>query len=130
MLLVVLWTSGSRTKVQLSPVQRKDVSSQSKTSIDTAVPKSSEPAGVTENTETQVANGSTSETYEVADFVPVPFTDTMGPEDPGMVVRVQLTRSSLADLGYPVAEMPDDDFIRADVLVGVDGWPRGVKLAQ
>ena len=65
-----------------------------------------------------------------ADFVPVPFTEAIGPEDPGMVVRVQLTRASLAELGYPVAEMPDEDLIRADVLVGEDGWPRGVRLVQ
>jgi hypothetical protein len=47
-----------------------------------------------------------------------------------MIVRVQLTRSSLAQLGYPVAETPDEDLIPADVLVGEDGWPRGVKLIQ
>ena len=66
----------------------------------------------------------------MSEFVPVPFTDAIGPEDPGMVVRVQLTRASLAELGYPVAEAPDEDLIRADVLVGEDGWPRGVRLVQ
>jgi hypothetical protein len=66
----------------------------------------------------------------MSDFVPVPFSDGMGPEDPGMVVRVQLTRASLAELGYPVAEAPDEDLIRADVLVGEDGWPRGVRLVR
>ena len=41
-----------------------------------------------------------------------------------MVVRVQLTRSSLAELGYPEADTPDGELIPADVLVGEDGWPR------
>jgi hypothetical protein len=65
-----------------------------------------------------------------SDFVPVPYTGAIVADDPGMVVRVQLTRASLAQLGYPVAETPDEDLILADVLVGEDGWPRGVKLIQ
>jgi hypothetical protein len=71
-----------------------------------------------------------SETYVASDFVPVPFTGAITADDPGMIVRVQLTRASLAQLGYPVAETPDEDLILADVLVGEDGWPRGVKLIQ
>ena len=70
------------------------------------------------------------ETLAADDFVQLPYADAIGPEDLGMVVRVQLTRASLAQLGYPVAETPDEDLILADVLVGEDGWPRGVKLIQ
>ena len=73
---------------------------------------------------------SAGQTYVASDFVPVPFTGAINWDDPGMVVRVQLTRASLAQLGYPVAETPDEDLIRADVLVGEDGWPRGVRLVQ
>jgi hypothetical protein len=75
-------------------------------------------------------NSAATEPYLASDFVPVPFTGAISSDDPGMVVRVQLTRSSLAQLGYPVAETPDEDLIFADVLVGEDGWPRGVKLIQ
>jgi hypothetical protein len=64
------------------------------------------------------------------DFVPLPFADEIGPEDLGMVVRVQLTRASLTELGYPVTDTPDDDLISADVLVGEDGWPRAVRVVQ
>ena len=63
-------------------------------------------------------------------FVPLPFAEKIGPEDLGMVVRVQLTRASLAELGYPVTDTPDDDLISADVLVGEDGWPRAVRVVQ
>jgi len=76
------------------------------------------------------AEAPVSGTYAASDFVPVPFTGAITADDPGMIVRVQLTRSSLAQLGYPVAETPDEDLIPADVLVGEDGWPRGVKLIQ
>jgi hypothetical protein len=128
MLVAVLWTSSTRSKVQPSPVPRKDVSSQSKLPLDAQGPASSQPDETGQATELEASTGDAGETYSVSDFVPVPFTDGMGPEDPGMVVRVQLTRASLAELGYPVAEAPDEDLIRADVLVGEDGWPRGVRL--
>ncbi len=84
----------------------------------------------------EVADTSVGQTFVASDFVPVPYTGGISADDPGMVVSVQLTRASLAELGYPVAETPaasettDDDLIRADVLVGEDGWPRGVKLVQ
>jgi hypothetical protein len=81
-------------------------------------------------TDAVIADVPATETYSAADFVPVPFTGSIDRDDPGMVVRVQLTRASLAQLGYPVAETPDEDLILADVLVGEDGWPRGVKLIQ
>jgi hypothetical protein len=130
MLAVVLWTSSNRSKVQPSPTPRKDVSSQSKEPLDASAMEARQPADGAQETELEASNGNADGTYSVADFVPVPFTDGIGPEDPGMVVRVQLTRASLAELGYPVAEAPDEDLIRADVLVGEDGWPRGVRLVQ
>jgi hypothetical protein len=130
MLSIVLWTSSNRSKVQPSPLPKKDVSSQSKQPLDVQGPASSQPKATTQGTEMESSIGDTGETYAMSDFVPVPFTDAIGPEDPGMVVRVQLTRASLAELGYPVAEAPDEDLIRADVLVGEDGWPRGVRLVR
>ena len=69
-------------------------------------------------------------TYTAADFVPIPYTGAIASDDAGMVVRVQMTRASLAQLGYPVADEPGEDLVRADVLVDEDGWPRGVKLVQ
>jgi hypothetical protein len=129
-LLIALWTSTGRTNVQLAPEPRNGVSSQSKAPLDGVAPEASQPDGIAEEAETQVANAAISGTYAMTDFVPVPYTDEIDPEDPGMVVRVQLMRSSLAELGYPVAEMPDEEMIRADVLVGEDGWPRGVKLVR
>ena len=135
MLAVVLWTSSSRWKVQPSPAPKKEFSSQSKQPLDAQAPASSQPSDTAQGTgaEAPAAEASTAEaeeTYAMSDFVPVPFTDGMNPDDPGMVVRVQLTRASLAELGYPVAEVPEEDLIRADVLVGEDGWPRGVRLVR
>ncbi|HEV7967342.1 MAG TPA: hypothetical protein VGP19_07225 [Candidatus Acidoferrales bacterium] len=132
-LLVFLWTVNGRSKGTLSPSPRKDVSSQSGMPLDakTAATSKQDEAAAAAVVEHAVAtNAPAAETYAASDFVPVPFTGAITPDDPGMIVRVQLTRSSLAQLGYPVAETPDEDLILADVLVGEDGWPRGVKLIQ
>jgi hypothetical protein len=128
-LLVFLWTVNGRPKGP-SSTPKKNVSSQSGMPLEAkapAIPNQEEaaPAG-----DAVVAEASGSGTYSASDFVPVPFTGAITPDDPGMIVRVQLTRSSLAQLGYPVAETPDEGLILADILVGEDGWPRGVKLIQ
>jgi hypothetical protein len=64
------------------------------------------------------------------DFVSVPYAEEIGPDDEAMVVRVQMTRESLAQLGFPVDQLHGSDWVRADVLVGQDGWPRGVRIVQ
>jgi hypothetical protein len=130
MLAGILWTSSNHSKVQSTPTPRKGVLSQSKEPLDASGLGSSEAGEADQAIELEASNGDTEGTYSMSDFVPVPFTDGIEPEDPGMVVRVQLTRASLAELGYPVAEAPDEDLIRADVWVDQDGWPRGVKLVQ
>jgi hypothetical protein len=130
MLAVVLWTSSSPSKNQPSPAPRKDVSSQSKKPLDASEHQSSQPDETAQRAQAEVSNPVGGGTYSVSDFVPVPFADRIGPGDPGMVVRVQLTRSSLAELGYPVDEVYSSDWIRADVLVGQDGWPRGVRVVH
>ena len=133
-LLLVLWTIGIRSTGPSQPAPKKDVSSQSNGLLDA---KGSDTAPASDGVQApdkddadSGVDASTVETYAASDFVPVPFTGAIAPDDPGMVVRVELTRASLAQLGYPVAEAPDDDLIQADVLVGEDGWPRGVKLVQ
>jgi hypothetical protein len=129
-LLLFLWTVSGRSRGQSSPAPRKDVSSQSGMPLEAKRPATSKQDAVASAPDAEVADASVNETYLASDFVPVPFTGAITSDDPGMIVRVQLTRSSLAQLGYPVAETPDEDLILADVLVGEDGWPRGVKLIQ
>lgn len=129
-LLIFLWTANGRSRGQAPAGSKKDVSSQSGMPVEAktvAAPKQDQAAPETDAVVADAAGGSS---YSASDFVPVPFSGAITPDDPGMIVRVQLTRSSLAQLGYPVAETPDEGLILADVLVGEDGWPRGVKLIQ
>lgn len=65
---------------------------------------------------------------EDSDFVPVPYGEALSADDPGLVVRVSLSRSALGSLGYPVDEMNGGDVVEADLLVGEDGLPRAVRL--
>jgi hypothetical protein len=135
MLLLFVWTSSGRSKGHLQPSPSKDVSSKSQEPLDAkaSVSPSSdqdESDDLMQSAEVEIADTSTSDAFVPSDFVPVPFTAGIAADDPGMVVRVQLTRASLTELGYPIAQTPDEDLILADVLVGQDGWPRGVKLVQ
>ena len=133
-LLFVFWTVGVRSKGPSQPTPGKDVSSHSSAPQDAkgpvSLPFDAAPGADEKDAVASSNDTATGVTYVASDFVPVPFTGAIAADDPGMVVRVQMTRASLAQLGYPVAETPDDDLIRADVLVGEDGWPRGVKLVR
>ncbi len=130
-LLVFLWTVSGRSKGQSSPpAPKSNVTSQSGMPLEAKTPATSKQNEGSPAADAVVADVPVSGTYVASDFVPVPFTGAITADDPGMIVRVQLTRASLAQLGYPVAETPDEDLILADVLVGEDGWPRGVKLIQ
>ncbi len=129
-LLIFLWTAGGHFKRQTSTAPKKGASSQSDLPQEAKAAVPAKHDEVAPAAETDGVEAPSSETYVASDFVPVPYTGTITADDPGMIVRVQLTRSSLAQLGYPVAETPDEDLISADVLVGEDGWPRGVKLIQ
>jgi hypothetical protein len=131
-LLIFLWTARGHSSRPLppTPAPKSDASSKSPTPLDARGPEASKQNPIVPKQDEVGPNTSTAEPYVASDFVPVPYTGAISSDDPGMVVRVQLTRSSLAQLGYPVAETPDEDLIFADVLVGEDGWPRGVKLIQ
>jgi hypothetical protein len=136
-LLLFVWTANSRSKGQFKPSPSRDVSSKSQGPLDAKVSASPSPSSAQDEpddsmqrAEVEIADTSTSDAFVASDFVPVPFTAGIASDDPGMVVRVQLTRASLSELGYPIAQTPDEDLILADVLVDQDGWPRGVKLVQ
>ena len=130
MALVFVWTVAGRSKGQLSPAPGKNVSSQSREPLDARDAGPLQPEKAVPATETEEAGAVTGETVAAENFVLLPDADQVGSQDLGMVVHVQLTRASLAELGYPVTDTPDDDLISADVLVGEDGWPRAVKLVQ
>lgn len=132
--LFFLWTATGPSREPLSPSPKKDVSSHSVQPLDAKRDANgvapSQQEGTTQDAEVEVASAASSLAYASSDFVPVPDTEGISPDDEGMVVRVQLTRASLAELGYPLTDAPEDDLVSADVLVGEDGWPRAVRVVQ
>jgi hypothetical protein len=130
--LVFLWTFAGPSKGQPTTSPRRDVSSQSTGPQDAQANPSSQPAELVPGADTEEVDAAIGENLATEDFVPLPFAEAIGPQDLGIVVRVQLTRESLAELGYPLAEAPypNKDLVSADVLVGEDGWPRAVKVVQ
>ena len=129
-MLIFVWNVAGPTRGQSSPAPKKDVSSHSNRPLDAQGPAPSQPAEDASVAEAEDMKAATGETLAAENFVRLPFADEIGPEDLGMVVRVQLTRASLTELGYPVTDVPDDDLVSADVLVGEDGWPRAVRVVQ
>src|SRR5262249_55905653 len=123
MVFLFAWTFTSRSKGPLPQSPAKDLSSKSQAPMEAKLALAPQsvavvPADETYGASVEVADTSASSTFVASDFVPVPYTGGISADDPGMVVRVELNRASLAQLGYPIAETPDEDLIRADVLVG------------
>lgn len=130
LVLFFLLTGAGSSRDESSPSPRKDVSSHVAGPLDAQATVPSQPGEIIPAAEIEDADLVAADDISPEDFVPLSTTDQIDPEDPGIVVRVQMTRASLAELGYLVANSSDDDLILADVLVGEDGWPRAVKVIQ
>ena len=63
------------------------------------------------------------------DFIPLPGV-IPGDTDQAAILRVRMQRSSLGALGLPVNEQRAGEWIQVDLLVGTDGLPEAVRLAQ
>ncbi|MGB9466855.1 MAG: hypothetical protein WBR10_17240 [Candidatus Acidiferrum sp.] len=63
------------------------------------------------------------------DFTPLPGV-VPDDADEAAILRVRMQRSSLGALGLSVNEERAGEWIQVDLLVGNDGLPQGVRLAQ
>jgi hypothetical protein len=63
------------------------------------------------------------------DFTPLPGTTPDDAEE-AAILHVRMQRGSLGALGLPVNEERAGEWIQVDLLVGNDGLPQGVRLAQ
>jgi hypothetical protein len=64
-----------------------------------------------------------------SEFTPVPGA-VVADADEGAILRVRMQRGSLGELGFPVNEQRAGEWIQVDLLVGNDGLPEAVRLAQ
>jgi hypothetical protein len=65
----------------------------------------------------------------LGDFTPLPGAAPDLTEQ-SEILRVRMQRGSLGALGLPVNEQRATDWIQVDLLVGNDGLPEAVRLAQ
>jgi len=63
------------------------------------------------------------------DFTPLPGT-TLEETEEAAIFHVRMQRGSLGALGLPVNEERAGEWIQVDLLVGNDGLPQAVRLAQ
>jgi hypothetical protein len=63
-------------------------------------------------------------------FVTLPNADPLTEGESGEVMRVSLPISALADLGLSTADENTVQTVEADVLLGEDGLPRALRLAE
>lgn len=73
-------------------------------------------------------------TSSVADdtggFVPLPYADAIDATEQTSTVRVEMSRESLLTMGFSMN--PDDlnGSVQADVVFGMDGTPRAIRIAD
>jgi hypothetical protein len=63
-------------------------------------------------------------------YFELPFSDASLPLDEATVVRVKLPAQSLRVAGVPVEEENANTMLLADLLLGMDGLPRGIRLVR
>jgi hypothetical protein len=69
-------------------------------------------------------------TFDESSFVTLPGAMAASEEEGGEIVRVRMARGELTAFGLPVDAQRADDVISVDFLVGEDGMPRAVRLAD
>jgi hypothetical protein len=86
------------------------------------------------STETAVNDIAGSDQLAEADdptaFTPLPYADDPAALEGGAVVRVVLSPSALASLGFPVSDVSDTSEIPADLVVSDDGTPQAIRLVS
>lgn len=67
---------------------------------------------------------------DLADFIPLPYTDDDSPLGAGEMVRVRLAQSTLGLLGFPVREDRASEPVTADLVIGQDGVARAIRFVS
>ena len=73
---------------------------------------------------------SLSETEVATDFMPIGYVNSASLQDGGSVVRVELPRSTIVSMGFAVNMDRYGERVKADVLMGADGFARAIRLLQ
>jgi hypothetical protein len=66
--------------------------------------------------------------YDSGDFIPLPNTPGLGPNDEVNLVRIEIPRSAMVALGFAVSAEQALERVEADVVLGPDGQARAVRF--
>jgi hypothetical protein len=64
------------------------------------------------------------------EFLSLDYSEHPAPMESGQVIRVQMPRAALAKYGLPVDVERADAPIKADLLVGEDGFARAIRFVR
>ena len=65
-----------------------------------------------------------------AGYVSLPFADPALPLDDATVLPVELTAEDLVLMGFDPEDAASQDGVKAEILLGMDGWPRAIRLVE
>ena len=97
-----------------------------------AIAKTNAAAGAADGAQEQTGENLSADNLskdDFAEFTPLPGT-TLDDTEESAILRVRMQRDSLVSLGFPVNEQRASEWIQVDLLVGNDGLPQAVRLAQ
>jgi hypothetical protein len=66
----------------------------------------------------------------MTDFIPIGYVNSLSLQDGGSLVRVELSRSSIINMGFAVNMDRYNETVKADVLMGADGLARAIRFVQ
>jgi len=62
-------------------------------------------------------------------YVSLPFADPTLPLDDAAVLPVNLSAEDLELMGFDANDTPQDG-VKAELLIGMDGWPRAIRIVE
>ncbi|MBI3650980.1 MAG: hypothetical protein HY231_08000 [Acidobacteria bacterium] len=79
---------------------------------------------------TQQTMATSNQNEVVTDYIPLTYLSIATALDSGLVVRVQVPRSTLISMGLPMNVESSKELIKADVVVGDDGVARAIRFVH
>ncbi|MGH9374808.1 MAG: hypothetical protein ACRD1J_01420 [Terriglobia bacterium] len=71
---------------------------------------------------------SPAESADYSGFIPLPYDEGSTSQGSSQIVHVEVSRSALASMGFPVTEAASGSYVEADILIGEDGMATAIRF--
>lgn len=122
--------STPRPAPSASPAASPSPSGPSKAPDATAAPMRRRPRAQLASVRSGALRGSESDAEETTAFIPLTYMGGGAATDGGLIVRVEVPRTTLLSLGLPLNLERQTSVVKADLLVGDDGIARAIRLVE